>query len=172
MTNSVSTLDGALFQSYQVGNYNSAQQQGAQGFTAGSNTGGYTLSSIDIRFGNKIGAPTNLVVTLHAASGSNPNTSATLATLSGASSPSTGVHTYTCSGSGCNLSASTTYFVLLAAPGSTGTSTYSVDLTAAAETTQPSGNGWSIADKGREGLGGNWLDMLAAVKMKVTAVPK
>ncbi len=167
---SVSTLDGALFQSYQVGNYNSTQQQGAQAFTTGSNTGGYTLSSIDIRFDNKIGSPTDLVVTLHAASGSNPNTTTTLATLSGASSPSSaGVYTYTCSGSGCDLSASTTYFVLMKAPNSTGTSYYQVDLTAAAETKQPSNNGWSIADKGRDGLYGNWFDMTAAVKMKVAA---
>ena len=111
-------------------------------------------------------------MTLHAASGSNPNTSATLATLSGAKSPASGAHTYTCSGSGCDLSASTTYFVLLAAPGSTGTSSYTVDLTAAAETNQPSNNGWSIADKGRDGILGSWYDMVAAVKMKVTAVPK
>ncbi len=155
-----------------MGNYQNTQQQGAQAFTTGSNTGGYTLSSIDIRFGTKYGTPTDFVVTLHAASGSNPNTSATLATLSGAKSPASGAHTYTCSGSGCDLSASTTYFVLLAAPGSTGTSTYSVDLTAAAETMQPSNNGWSIADKGREQLSGSWHDMLAAVKMKVTATAK
>ncbi len=172
VTNSVSTLDGALFQSYQVGNYNNTQQQGAQGFTTGSNTGGYTLSSIDIRFGAKYGTPDDFVVTLHAASGSNPNTTTTLATLSGNTSPSTGSHTYTCSGSGCDLSASTTYFVLLAAPGSTGTSTYTVDLTSAAETKQPSNNGWSIADKGREDLYGTWYDMTAAVKMKVTATEK
>ena len=166
---SVSTLDGALFSSYQVGNYLDAEQAGAQAFTTGSNTGGYTLSSIDIRFGTKYGSPTDLVVTLHAASGSNPNTGTTLATLSGSTSPSTGSHTYTCSGSGCDLSASTTYFVLLAAPNSTGTSTYTVDLTSAAETKQPSNNGWSIADKGRENLSGTWVDMTAAVKMKVTA---
>ena len=166
---SVSNLGGALFQSYQVGNYNQTQQQGAQAFTTGSNTGGYTLSSIDIQVNSKVGSPTNLQVTLHAASGSNPNTTTTLATLSGNSSPSDGVYTYTCSGSGCNLSASTTYFVLLKAPSSPGTSYYQVDLTTAAETKQPSNNGWSIADKGRDGLYGNWYDMSAAVKLKVAA---
>ena len=168
----VSTLGGALYQHYQVGNYLDTQQQGAQGFTTGSNTGGYTLSSIDIRINSKVGSPTNLEVTLHAASGSNPNTGTTLATLSGASSPSSaGTYPYTCSGSGCNLLASTTYFVLMKAPSSPGTSYYTVHLTSAAETKQPSNNGWSIADKGREGLYGSWLDMQAAVKMKVSAVP-
>ena len=168
----VSTLGGSLYQRYEVGNYLDTQQQGAQAFTTGSNTGGYTLSSIDVRISSKVGNPTNLVVTLHAASGSNPNTTTTLATLSGNSSPSSGTHTYTCSGSGCALSASTTYFVLMKAASSPGTSYYSVDLTAAAETKQPSGNGWSIADKGRDGIAGTWLDMLAAVKMKVTATPE
>ena len=169
----VSTLDGSSYSVFEVGNNFGTHQQGAQAFTTGSNTGGYTLSSIDIRFGSKIGNPTNLVVTLHAASGSNPNTTTTLATLDGNSSPSSAnVYPYTCSGSGCNLSASTTYFVLLKALNSSGISYYQVEMTQAAETTQPSNNGWSIADKGRDGEPGSWFDMLAAVKMKVAAVPK
>ena len=169
----VSTLGGTLYDTYQVGNYLGTQQQAAQAFTAGSNAGGYTLSSIDIRFAGKTGSPTAFEVTLHAASGSNPNTGTTLVTLSGNSSPSSaGTYTYTCSGSGCNLSASTTYFVLLKAPSSPGTSYYRVDMTATAETKQPSNNGWSIADKGRENLYGNWFDMTAAVKIKVTATKK
>ncbi len=168
----VSTLGGSLYHHYQVGNYLQTQQQSAQAFTTGSSTGGYTLSSIAIRVDSKVGSPTNLVVTLHAASGSNPNTGTTLATLSGPSSPSSGTHTYTCSGSGCNLSAGTTYFVLMNAASSPATSYYYVDLTRTAETKQPSDNGWSIADKDREQLYGSWLDIQAAVKLKVTAVPK
>ncbi len=168
----VSTLDGAWSQRTQVGNCQFTHQQGAQAFTTGSNTGGYTLSSIGIRFSLKVGSRTNLVVTLHAASGSNPDTTTTLATLSGNSSPSAGVYTYTCSGSGCNLSASTTYFVLLKAPSSPGSSYYQVDLTTAAETKQPSDNGWSIANNARESLYGTWYSVsLGAYKIKVTAVP-
>ena len=167
----VSTLDGSSYSVFEVGNYFETQQ-GAQAFTTGSNTGGYTLSSIDIRFGNKIGSPTNLEVTLHAASGSDPNTTTTLATLDGESSPSAGVHTYTCSGSGCDLTAGGTYFVLMKAPSSASGSYYFAGTTTAAETTQPSNNGWSIADKGRDGEPGTWVDMLAAVKMKVTATEK
>ena len=168
----MSTLDGSSYSVVEVGNYFETQQ-GAQAFTTGSNTGGYTLSSIDIRFGNKIGSPTNLVVTLHAASGSNPDTTSdgTLATLDGNRSPSSGVHTYTCS-EGCDLTAGGTYFVLMKAPNSPGTSYYQVEMTQAAETKQPSDNGWSIADKGRDGVPGNWFDMLAAVKMKVSATLK
>ena len=169
----VSTLDGAWSQRISVGNHNSGQQQGAQAFTTGSHTGGYTLSGIDIRFANKVGSPSNLVVTLHGASGSNPDTTETLATLSGNSSPSAGVYTYTCSGSGCDLSASTTYFVLLKAPSSPGTSYYQVDLTTAAETKQPSDNGWSIANNARKRLYGTWYSVsLGAYQIKVSAVPK
>ena len=169
----VSNLSGSLYLKYKVGNYLQVVQQGAQAFTTGSNTGGYTLSSIEIRIDGKVGSPTNLVVTLHSASGSNPDTATTLATLSGNSSPSSAnVYPYTCSGSGCALAKDTTYFVLMKAVGSPDASYYEVDLTPAAETKQPSDNGWSIADKGRDGFIGNWYDMQAAVKMKVTAVPK
>ncbi len=173
---SVSTLGGSRSGHHEVGHYQSAQQQAAQGFTTGSNTGGYTLSSIDIEFNATVGSPTNLVVTLHRASGSNPDTTTTLAELNGDNSPSSaGTYTYTCSGSGCNLDKDTPYFVLLKALNSTGTSYYYADLTSAAETKQPStNNNWSIANNARENLYGTWLSppTPGAYKMKVSAVPK
>ena len=170
----VSNLSGSDFVYYQVGHYLGVPQEGAQAFTTGSNTGGYTLDSVDISFHTKANNPTNLEVTLHGASGSNPNTSTSLATLSGNSSPSSGTHTFTCSGSGCNLSASTTYFVLLKAPNSSGGNYYNVETTTAGDTQQPSGNGWSFANEARGKLAGTWYTAVGsggAFKMKVSAVP-
>ena len=169
----VSNLSATHYTTGEVGNYFGTQQQGAQAFTTGSNAGGYTLSSIDIQIAAKAGSPTNLQVTLHAASGSNPNTGTTLATLSSASSPSSaGTYPYTCSGSGCALSASTTYFVLLAAPSSASGSYYTVSVTnATSETKQPSGNGWSIADGGRIDFGGTWSTAGGPLRIKVSAAP-
>ena len=173
----VSTLNGALYQRYEVGNYQQTQQQSAQAFTVGSNTAGYTLSSIAIQIDSKIGSPTDLEVTLHRASGSNPDTTSDgrLAILDGNDSPdpsSTRAYTYNCSGSGCNLQAGWTYFVLMKAPSSPDTSYYYVDLTRTAATTQPSNNGWSTASRGREHYFGAWYQSQGAVKIKVTAVPK
>ena len=168
---SVSTLGGADNGVVNVGG-GSPTQRVAQAFTTGSNTGGYTLSSIAIAFRATVGSPTALEVTLHAASGSNPNTGTTLATLSGSSPSTAGSYTYTCS-SGCDLSASTTYFVYIKAPNSASGSHYLATFTSSDETLTPSGNGWSIADKGRlQYVGVGWFDSGSHYRIAVTAIQK
>ena len=168
---SVSTLSGADNGVVNVGG-GSPTQRVAQAFTTGSNTGGYTLSSIAIAFRATVGSPTALEVTLHAASGSNPNTGTTLATLSGSSPSTVGSYTYTCS-SGCDLSASTTYFVYIKAPNSASGSHYLATFTSSDETLTPSGNGWSIADKGRlQYVGVGWFDSGSHYRIAVTATAK
>ena len=167
---SVSTLSGADNGVVNVGG-GSPTQRVAQAFTTGSNTGGYTLSSIAIAFRASVGSPTDLEVTLHAASGSNPNTGTTLATLSGSSPSTAGSYTYTCS-SGCDLSASTTYFVYIKAPNSASGSHYLATFTSSAATLTPSGNGWSIADKGRlQYVEVGWFDSGSHYRIAVTATP-
>ena len=169
---SVSTLGGADSGVIDVGNNGGGPtQRAAQAFTTGSNTGGYTLSSIAIAFRATVGSPTDLEVTLHAASGLNPNTGTTLATLSGSNPSTAGSYTYTCS-SGCDLSESTTYFVYIKAPNSATGSYYGPTFTSSAETLTPSGNGWSMADKGRlQYVGVGWFESGAAYRIAVTAAP-
>ena len=167
---SVSTLGGADNGVVNVGG-GSPTQRVAQAFTTGGNTGGYTLSSIAIAFRATVGSPTDLEVTLHAASGSNPNTGTTLATLSGSNPSTAGSYTFTCS-SGCDLSASTTYFVYVKAPNSASGSHYLQTFTSSDETLTPSGNGWSMADKGRlQYVGVGWFDSGSHYRIAVTATP-
>ena len=168
---SVSTLSGGDNGVVNVGG-GSPTQRVAQAFTTGSNTGGYTLSSIAIAFRATVGSPTDLEVTLHAASGSNPNTGTTLATLSGGNPSTAGSYTYTCS-SGCDLSASTTYFVYIKAPNSANGSHYLATFTSSDETLTPSGNGWSMADKGRlQYVGVGWFESGSHYRIAVTATTK
>ena len=168
---SVSTLGGADNGVVNVGG-GSPTQRVAQAFTTGGNTGGYTLSSIAIAFRATVGSPTDLEVTLHAASGSNPNTGTTLATLSGSNPSTAGSYTFTCS-SGCDLSASTTYFVYVKAPNSASGSHYLQTFTSSDETLTPSGNGWSMADKGRlQYVGVGWFDSGSHYRIAVTATTK
>ena len=169
---SVSTLGGADSGAVNVGNSGSPTQRVGQAFTTGSYTGGYTLSSIAIAFRATVESPTDLEVTLHAASGLNPNTGTTLATLSGSNPSTAGSYTYTCS-SGCDLSASTTYFVYIKAPNSANGSYYLTTFTNSGATLTPSGNGWLMADKGRlQYVGVGWFDSGAAFRVAVTATTK
>ena len=80
----------------------------AQGFTTASNSGGYTLSSIEVRFSGS--APhSDLVVRL--ATGL-PGSTTTVATLDNPSTLTNGINTFTAPDN-MTLSASTTYFVVV-----------------------------------------------------------
>ena len=154
-----------------IGYSNTLHQTGAQGFTTGSNPGGYTLSGISVTSLAKMGSPANLVVKLHAASGNNtPGTE--LATLSGSNPDTAGTHAYTCS-TGCDLAAGATYHVALSAPNSPSSgpaNSYMIKMTASNnETKTPSSNGWSIADVGWVQPG---INHLHSFKIQVYAQPK
>ena len=134
---------------FSIGSQFGTQKRVGQAFTTGSNTGGYTLSSIAGSFSIPILSGVNpaFEVKLHAASGNTPGAEITTATFSG-SNPTTGTtYTYTCSGTGCALNANTTYFVTFSAPSATGSNRYLLyGTTSDNESLTPSGNGWSIAN--------------------------
>ena len=154
---SVSNLDATAL-SNQLGVIVNSITHMANGFTTGNETNGYTLHSVTLEFSGSYGNPGSVAVALHEASGNKPSNDAiSNATFSGNDPIATGVSTptYTCSGAGCQLSASTTYFVVLTTPDTTGSKYYFVHITSAnGETGVPSGNGWSIADTGWTGT--NW----------------
>ena len=170
----VGNYDTASTLTTTVGSNSNTLWQTGQAFTTGSNGSGYTLSSITGRFSDDTGSPGDIVVKLHAASGTSPGTE--LATLSGANPTASGAHTYTCSGSGCALAASTTYFVVMSAPNATATNHYtSYSTLNDTETLAPSSNGWSIADAAVAKSGVDpWFVLTTgrAAQIKVAALPK
>ena len=138
-----------------VGHKNSAANQCAIAFSTGPVAGGYRLHSVSARFGAKTGSPGNISVAIHAANGGNP-ASAALVTLTGSNPDAAGVYTYSCSGEGCDLTANTTYFVVMSTNDTSGSKYYALDTTVwDAETKYPASNGWSIANTGRSKAGSN-----------------
>ena len=161
---SVSTLAGSQSGTQSIG-WDSGVKEGAQAFTTGSKSGGYTLTGVTIAFAGKSGNPANLQVHLRSpASGnsSNPDLSSGVS-LTG-SNPSTGNSWYSCA-TGCSLSANTTYFITMKAAGAGGY--YSATLTGDAEVKAPSTNGWSMADDGRVRSGSTWGNAGSSVAFKM-----
>ena len=161
---SVSNITGSESGSTDVGQKSHAEYQAAQAFTTGSNSGGYTLSNIAIGFGASTGDPdASLVVTLHAASGSNP-ASTVLATLSGSNRRSLDCRQLHLHLLRQRLRLVGQHHLLRAdeglRPGSANGNYYSASLTDAAETKQPSNNAWSIADSGRQKISTLWTAAL------------
>ena len=113
----------------------------AQEFTTGNNTGGYTLTSVTLEFGTVANAGAVTVSIRGKQSNGQPATTATT-TLSGTPVGGQKV-TFTCS-TNCALAASTDYFVYVSA--NVANAAYLYTTMSDAETLEPSGNGWSIAD--------------------------
>ena len=163
----VGNLDETVSASCAVGHVTDANQC-AVAFTTGARSGGYTLASITAGFNVREGSPGDLpniasiTVAIHAAdttNSSNPASSA-LVTLSGSDPDTAGLYTYTCSGNGCDLSASTTYFVVMSTTDTSGLRWYVLRTTPSdVETAHPAANGWSIANVGRFKQGSAaWVD--------------
>ena len=147
---SVSNLGETLFNSSCVaGRVSGVHTECAQSFTTGSATGGYTLRRANVRIRSIVNSPGNVRVTLHADSSGSP-ASAALATLSGAN-PATANSNYGFTCSACYLDASTTYWIVVAAPNATQPfQSYTLPQTNSdAQKQGPSGNGWSIGDAGK-----------------------
>ena len=152
----------------------------AQGFTTGTSTASYTLTSVTAKFGDKAdpnSALGDIVVSLHADNSGLP-ASATLATLSGDNPDTAGDYDYACSGSGCALTAGTTYFIQFkATAGTLYNEYYNLRATQSDDETQiPDGNGWSLANETDVylGLGGGWsapYDEPSLLKVFATANP-
>ena len=101
-----------------------------------------------------------ITVSIRSGASSQPS-STDLATLTG--TPAFGQQTFNCSGSGCNLSASTTYYVYVAATSAAAT----LNTTASDnETLTPSTNGWGIANAARYEQGA-WAEYPGGVSMKM-----
>ena len=136
-----------------------SNNQCAIAFTTGTESGGYTLTSITGRFSVKgSGATAPINVAIHAADSNNSiNPAATAianATFSGSDPDTAGLYTYTCSGNGCDLAASTTYFVVMSTTDTVFLNYYNWELTESdAEAAHPSTNGWTIANAGRVKIG-------------------
>ena len=132
----------------------------ATAFTTGGNSAGYTLKSVTGLFDAKFRNPGDIVVAIHAAdttNSSHPASSASI-TLTGSDPDAAGLHTFACS-SGCDLTASTTYFVVMStADTSAPRKLYSWRRTTSDdETVRPStATGWAIANDGLHDIGSGW----------------
>ena len=115
----------------------------AQGFTTGSNAGGYTLTSVEIDIFT-VRTSTDFSVSIHA-SEANPNPSlprrpsTRLATLTAPGTLTTGANAFT--HTGLDLSANTTYFVVV---DSNAANTPSLDVTERPNEDSGGAAGWSI----------------------------
>ena len=109
-----------------------------------------------------------VVVELYSVSGGDPETSQ--ATLTGPSLSGSILtqYIYTCS-SNCQLSAGTSYFIVVVPQSRTKNLNWGQN-TSGSETNTPSNAGWTIADdaKYRNGQGGSWLGESAVKLMKVS----
>ena len=141
----------------------------AQAFTTGSNSAGYTLTSVTVKIRNTSGGGGVLVAPeLYSDASGSPGTSlATLSLERVAATPVLTNRVFTCS-SGCQLTSGTTYHVVLIPRRSY--NLYWGQNTSGNETNTPTNAGWSIANdaKWRDGLGGSWLSEGAVKLMKVS----
>ena len=147
------------------------QQKTAARFTAGSNSGGYNLSSVTIEFDTKFGTTGDLTVAIYSNDSSGkPDTLAT--TLTGSNPTGAGQFTYRCAAS-CSLTADTSYHVVLEAPDAVGANDgYSWETSSAnTQVKQPLGNGWSIG-KSYQHIHSSWSETTSFFKFQVAATPK
>ena len=117
----------------------------AQAFTTGANSGGYTLTSVDLKLGAVTGSTNVYTVSIWSSNSSGrPNSS--LGTLTKPGSLTSGNNTFTASGSGIDLSASTPYLVVV--DGTSGDLLVrNVNSAASANAEDAtSATGWSIGD--------------------------
>jgi hypothetical protein len=131
-------------------------------FTTGANAAGYTFANFTLGIAQAAtGSPGSMVVglysTFNAASGSSPTGLVSNLTLSSGNPATAGSAVFSAT---ATLAASTTYYVMLAAPTATTTGNYFTYRTAA-NINEDSGGlaGWMIGDVGYASLnGGAWID--------------
>ena len=118
----------------------------AVGFTTGSSTHGYDVQSVTALFENKTGSPSGFTAAIHAAASGSPAATATCPLTVGSAPDTAGEHTFTASS--CPLAASTSYFLVLSATGTSGEQHYyRWGLTDSdSQTNTPSTADWTIAD--------------------------
>ena len=120
----------------------STTQSSAQGFTTGTNSGGYTLDSVELAVTPFDGTASDITVSIYSESSGDPGTLVhTLTTPGSLSDP---VTTFTAP-SGATLAASTTYYVVA----STTNTLFLLSRTEATAEDTGGASGWSIADDRR-----------------------
>ena len=120
----------------------STTQSSAQGFTTGTNSGGYTLDSVELAVTPFDGTASDITVSIYSESSGDPGTLVhTLTTPGSLSDP---VTTFTAP-SGATLAASTTYYVVA----STTSTLFLLSRTEATVEDTGGASGWSIADDRR-----------------------
>ena len=138
----------------------STSQSQAQGFTTGSDSGGYTLGSVELAVSSFSGTASDITVSIYSESSVNPGT--VVHTLTTPASISAAVTTFTAP-SGATLAASTTYYVVISTTGS------GISLSRTNATAEDTGgvSGWSIADSRRFLGGGGWNTTTNPIRMRV-----
>ena len=144
-----------------AGNANvTATQSQGQGFTTGSDSGGYTLGSVELAVSSFSGTASDITVSIYSESSGNPGT--LVHTLTTPASISTPVTTFTAP-SGTTLAANTTYYVVISTTGSG----INLSRTNAAAEDTGGASGWSIADDRRFIGGGTWVTTSSPIRMRV-----
>ena len=144
-----------------AGNANvTATQSQGQGFTTGSDSGGYTLGSVELAVSSFSGTASDITVSIYSESSGDPGT--VVHTLTTPASISTPVTTFTAP-SGTTLAAGTTYYVVIS------TTSSGINLSRTNATAEDTGgaSGWSIADDRRLFGGGNWVNTSSSIRMRV-----
>ena len=144
-----------------AGNANvTATQSQGQGFTTGSDSGGYTLGSVELAVSSFSGTASDITVSIYSESSGDPGT--VVHTLTTPASISTPVTTFTAP-SGTTLAAGTTYYVVIS------TTSSGINLSRTNATAEDTGgaSGWSIADDRRFFGGGNWVNTSSPIRMRV-----
>ena len=144
-----------------AGNANvTATQSQGQGFTTGSDSGGYTLGSVELAVSSFSGTASDITVSIYSESSGDPGT--LVHTLTTPASIATPVTTFTAP-SGTTLAANTTYYVVISTTGSG----INLSRTNAAAEDTGGASGWSIADDRRFFGGGNWVNTSSPIRMRV-----
>ena len=144
-----------------AGNANvTATQSQGQGFTTGSDSGGYTLGSVELAVSSFSGTASDITVSIYSESSDDPGT--VVHTLTTPASISTPVTTFTAP-SGTTLAANTTYYVVISTTGS------GINLSRTDATAEDTGgaSGWSIADSGRVFASNAWRTTTSPIRMRV-----
>ncbi|WP_419926238.1 choice-of-anchor R domain-containing protein [Candidatus Poriferisocius sp.] len=148
----------------------------AQAFTTGSNSAGYSLSSVDVHFEGLTDAvwASKLAVTVNAAASGSPG--AVLGTLTPSS---TGTFStaqnlrFAAPGGGVDLAAYTTYFVVLDVTAGFGPTRNALRSTSSTAEDAGAAAGWSIADTSlnrTRSSGGAWSGYQQSLKIGVNGV--
>ena len=140
-------------------NVTTSQAQG-QGFTTGSDSGGYTLGSVELAVSSFSGTASDITVHIYSESSGDPGTG--VHTLTTPASISTPVTTFTAP-SDTTLAANTTYYVVITTTGS------GINLSRTDATAEDTGgvSGWSIADSGRVFASNAWRTTTSPIRMRV-----